>query len=160
MVYRTDFPRKFVCAQNHDFPEKCHEMSRNITFLLYGYMSPPGRPPAAATPMFAQQDLQALERLTWRLPDINFSENSFPQMDLCQFQFWSDEMAENVGQPDNMELGSSGPKFLPISSDQNWNWPKSISGKLFSEKFMSGNLHVSHYKPCKSCCSNIGVVAA
>ena len=44
--------------------------------------------------MFEQQDLQALEKRTWRLPDINFSENSFPEMDLGQFQIWSDEMAE------------------------------------------------------------------
>ena len=81
---------------------KCHEI---LYFHCANIWSLPGRPPAAATPMFAQQDLQALERHTWRLPDINFSENSFPQKDLGQFQFWSDVMAENVGQPDNMGLG-------------------------------------------------------
>ena len=93
-------------------------MSRNLRFSLWGHSGPPGRLQAATTPMFEQQDLHALERLTWRLRGTNFSENSSLEMDLGQFQFWSDEMSENVGEPGDMRLGSSGLRFLVISSDQ------------------------------------------
>ena len=87
---------------------KCHEISH---FRCTDIWSPPRRFYAATTHMFLQQDLKALERLTWRLPNINFSENSFPQMDLGQLQFWSDEMARNLGPDDPRPISSGSPSF-------------------------------------------------
>ena len=84
-------PKRSIFAKN---VTKCHEISHSHCMDIW---SPPRRFYAATTLMFEQHDLQALEWPTWRLPDINFSENSFPEMDLGEFQFWSDEMVRNLG---------------------------------------------------------------